>query len=505
MSNSTTVPVNGGGLGNPKWDKSFLGHPLGLMTLFFTEMWERFSYYGMRAILILFMVAPTETGGMGFDVVKAGAIYGLYTASVYLLGLPGGWIADNIVGQRRAVFLGGVLIAVGHGILSLPTQDLFYWGLLVIAPGVGLLKPNISAMVGQLYRKGDPRRDAGFSIYYIGINVGALMAPVACGYVGQMINWHLGFLIAGIGMTLGLVQFWLGGKFLGTAGVVPGGAPTPEARAVARKRGFTGGLITAAVVAAVAALTGSGAVNVSPEDVANIFGIILVLVTLGFFGWLFGANSWTKDERNKLIVVTIFFVAVIFFWSAFEQAGSTLNLFAERNTRNEVFGTAFPASWFQSVNALFIILLAPVFAALWMGLGKREPSSPAKFAVGLLLVGAGFALMLIPADDAQNGSLVSPWWLVGMYLLHTLGELCVSPVGLSAMTKLAPERVTGLIMGVWFLGPAIANYVSGRVAGLYESMPLTELFGLVTAFAVGSALVMAVLVPWAKRLMGEVR
>ncbi|MCW5964751.1 MAG: peptide MFS transporter [Bryobacterales bacterium] len=505
MSDTNTVAANGGSLGNPKWDTWFFGHPRGLSTLFFTEMWERFSYYGMRAILILFMVAPLETGGMGFDVVKAGAIYGLYTASVYLLSLPGGWIADNLIGQRRAVLLGGVLIAAGHYVLSLPTQELFYWGLLVIAPGVGLLKPNISAMVGQLYRKGDGRRDSGFSIYYMGINIGAFLAPLACGYVGQRIDWHLGFLIAGVGMTLGLVQFWLGGSFLGTAGIQPGGSTTPEALAVAKKRGLTGGLITAAVIGAVVLATYSGVVELSPEDVANLFGVVLLVVTLAFFGWLFGAGNWTRDERNKLVVVVIFFVATVFFWSAFEQAGSTLNLFAERSTRNEFFGIGFPASWFQSLNALFIIALAPVFAWLWVWLGKREPASPTKFALGLLLVGAGFGVMIFAAQSAADGSLVSPWWLSVMYLLHTLGELCVSPVGLSAITKLAPERVTGLIMGVWFLSPAVANYISGRLAGLYESMPLEQLFGLVTAFTIGSAVVMALLVPWAKRLMGEVK
>ncbi len=505
MSNNDTAAALGGSLGNPKWDTWFFGHPRGLSTLFFTEMWERFSYYGMRAILILFMVAPTETGGMGFDVVKAGSIYGLYTASVYLLSLPGGWIADNLIGQRRAVLLGGVLIAVGHYILSLPTQELFYWGLLVIAPGVGLLKPNISAMVGQLYNKGDGRRDAGFSIYYMGINIGAFLSPLACGYVGQMIDWHLGFLIAGVGMTLGLVQFWLGASFLGTAGIKPGGATTPEALASAKKRGLTGGLITAAIVGAVLLLANTGMVALSPEDVANLFGVVLLVVTLAFFGWLFGAGNWTRDERNKLIVVVIFFVATVFFWSAFEQAGSTLNLFAERSTRNEFLGLPFPASWFQSLNALFIIALAPVFAWLWVWLGKREPASPAKFSFGLFLVGAGFAVMLIPAQAAASGELVSPGWLTVMYLLHTLGELCVSPVGLSAITKLAPERVAGLIMGVWFLSPAVANYISGRLAGLYESMPLVQLFGLVTAFTIGSAVVMALLVPWAKRLMGEVK
>ncbi len=502
---SDTANPSNTSLGDPKWDKAFFGHPRGLSTLFFTEMWERFSYYGMRAILILYMTASVETGGLGFDVVKAGAIYGLYTGMVYLLSLPGGWIADNILGQRKAVFLGGILIASGHFILSLPTNDPFYYGLMVLAPGVGLLKPNVSAMVGQLYQKTDNRRDAGFSIYYMGINIGAFMSPLICGYVGQRVDWHLGFLIGGIGMVLGLIQFALGGSFLGDAGIKPPGAKTPEALAVAKKRGFVAGLVTAGIAAAVVLMANSGMIDVSPEGISNLFGLLLLLVTVAFFTWLFGFNQWTSSERNKLIVVGIFFVSTIFFFSAFEQAGSTLNLFAERSSNNVLLGVGFPASWYQSLNALFIIALAPVFAALWMWLGPKEPSSPTKFTFGLLFVGLGFGVMIYAARAAANGELVSPMWLVATYLLHTIGELCLSPVGLSAMTKLAPERVTGLVMGVWFLGPSIANYISGRLAGFYESMPLWELFGIVTAFSIGSAVVMALLVPWVKRLMGEVR
>lgn len=492
-------------LGDPKWDKAFFGHPRGLSTLFFTEMWERFSYYGMRAILILFMTASLDTGGMGFDVVKAGAIYGLYTGMVYLLTLPGGWIADNILGQRKAVFLGGILIASGHFILSVPSQEFFYYGLMVLAPGVGLLKPNISAMVGQLYQKNDNRRDAGFSIYYMGINVGAFMSPLICGYVGQRVDWHLGFMVGGIGMVLGLIQFALGGSFLGDAGIKPLGSATPEALALAKKRGFIAGLATAGIAGAAVLMANAGMIDVSPEGISNLFGLLLLVVTVVFFTWLFGFNPWTTAERNKLIVVAIFFIATIFFFSAFEQAGSTLNLFAERSSHNILFGMDFPASWYQSLNALFIIALAPVFAWLWVWLGRKEPSSPTKFACGLLFVSLGFAVMIFAAMAAGNGVLVSPMWLVATYLLHTIGELCLSPVGLSAMTKLAPERVTGLVMGVWFLGPSIANYISGRLAGFYESMPLWQLFGLVTGFSLASAVVMALLVPWAKRLMGEVR
>ncbi|MDZ7639888.1 MAG: peptide MFS transporter [Bryobacterales bacterium] len=432
MSNTANP---GSSLGNPKWDKAFFGHPRGLSTLFFTEMWERFSYYGMRAILILFMTASLDTGGMGFDVVKAGAIYGLYTGMVYLLSLPGGWIADNILGQRKSVFLGGILIAAGHFILSVPTQDLFYYGLMVIAPGVGLLKPNVSAMVGQLYSKTDPRRDSGFSIYYMGINLGAFLSPLICGYVGQRVDWHLGFMIGGIGMVLGLIQFSFGGSFLGDAGVKPPGSATPEALAVAKRRGFTAGLVTAGLVAAAVLMANAGMIDVSPEGISNLFGVLLLVVTVAFFTWLFGFNDWSSGERNKLIVVCIFFVATIFFWSAFEQAGSTLNLFAERSTNNSVAGLDFPASWFQSLNALFIIALAPVFAWLWMWLGPKEPSSPTKFALGLLFVGLGFAVMIFAAMAAGDGQRVSPMWLTVMYLLHTIGELCLSPVGLSAMTE----------------------------------------------------------------------
>ena len=505
MSTDATAGPSNASLGNPKWDKAFLGHPRGLSTLFFTEMWERFSYYGMRALLILFMTAPVATGGMGFDVVKSGALYGLYTGMVYLLSLPGGWIADNILGQRKAVVLGGIFIACGHFILSIPSQDFFYYGLMVIAPGVGLLKPNVSAMVGQLYSKTDNRRDAGFSLYYMGINIGAFLSPLICGYVGQRVDWHMGFMIGGIGMVLGLIQFVLGGTFLGEAGIKPPGSLTPEAIAKAKRSGLIGGLVTAGLVALMVVMANAGMLDLSPEGISNLFGILLLVVTAAFFSWLFGLNKWTSDERNKLIVVTIFFVATIFFWSAFEQAGSTLNLFAERSTENVALGYDFPASWFQSLNSLFIITLAPVFAWLWVWLGPKEPSSPMKFAIGLLFVGLGFALMIFAAMAAANGDRVSPMWLTVMYLLHTIGELCLSPVGLSAMTKLAPGRVTGLVMGVWFLGPSIANYISGRLAGFYESMPLSQLFGLVTLFSIGSAVVMLVIVPWSKRLMGEVR
>ena len=482
-------------------DKRFFGHPRGLATLFFTEMWERFSYYGMRALLILFMVAGVDKGGLGFDVAKAGAIYGLYTALVYMANLPGGWIADRILGQRRAVLYGGIVIALGHFSMAVPGLATFYLGLALIVVGTGLLKPNISTMVGQLYGPNDHRRDAGFSIFYMGINIGAFLSPLACGYVGQTINWHWGFGLAGIGMTLGLVQYTLGGKFLGDAGLYP--VPAKDAaEAAAQKRWLSIGIVaTAAAIGALALLSVSGVVVITAQGIANIVGVLLIVLSVGVFTWLLRAGDWTPVEKKRLIVICVLFLASALFWSAFEQAGSTLNLFAERSTSKEVLGYTYPASWFQSINSLFIIALAPVLAWLWV---RKEISSPAKFAWGLIFVGLGFVVMVAAGLRAQSGVQVSAIWLWLTYLLHTIGELCLSPVGLSAFTKLAPARVAGLMMGVWFLSTSIGDYLGGRMAALYESWSLPSLFGAVAAFCIVLGLALAAFVKPMKKLMGGV-
>jgi len=489
---------------SPPLERSFFGHPRGLATLFFTELWERFSYYGMRAILILFMTASAATGGLGLDVAVAGAIYGLYTSGVYMMSLPGGWVADRILGQRRAVLVGGVLIALGQFCLAVPGPPaLFYSGLLIIVLGTGLLKPNISTMVGQLYAPGDPRRDAGFSIFYMGINLGAFFAPLVVGWVGQRVDWHLAFALAGIGMTLGLIQYAAGGKALGNAGLRPVEPRTPEEKQVWHRQFRYGLAGLAAVLALVAALGLSGAA--STVGIANGFGAALLILVAALFGWLFFAADWSPVERKRLVVVGVLFLAASLFWSAFEQAGSTLNLFAQRATRTRIFGFDFPASWLQSVNALFIILLAPVFAWLWVRLGRREPGSPAKFSLGLISLGAGFAVLALGATYTLGGEQVSPMWLIVTYLLHTIGELCLSPVGLSAMTKLAPVRVAGLMMGVWFMSNAVGNYIGGRLASFYEALPLPALFGVIAAFAIGAGLILAVFVRPMNRLMGGVK
>jgi POT family proton-dependent oligopeptide transporter len=480
------------------WDRSFFGHPRGLSTLFFTEMWERFSYYGMRAILILFMTATVGHGGLGFPTSKAGSIYGLYTAMVFLMSMPGGWIADRIIGHRRAVFIGGVFITAGHFSIAVPTLSTFYAGLLFIVIGTGLLKPNMSTMVGALYSPTDARRDAGFSIFYMGINLGAMIAPLVCGYLAENINWHYGFSAAGVGMTLGLIQYAFGTKYLGDAGVATCGDDSD-------RRLFQRILIGIGVVAIVATgLIYSGVFEISAESLAGAFGLILTLIVVAFFTWLLTAKGYTPLERKRFWGILVLFISSSAFWGAYEQAGSTLNLFAERGTNLHAWDLPlwglFRASYFQSFNSFFILALAPVFAWLWMNLGKRNPSIPAKFILGLVGVGAGFAI-LIPV---ANGTMASPWWLTLTYLLHTMGELCLSPVGLSATTKLAPARIAGLMMGVWFLSDSVGNYVGGMLAAGYEKYPLPELFGGVAVFCGLVALVMLAVLKPIKSLMGGV-
>ncbi len=488
-------------------DTRFFGHPRGLSTLFFTEMWERFSYYGMRALLILFMTAPVADGGLGFDTARAGAVYGLYTAMVYLTTLPGGWIADTFIGAQRAVLYGGLLITAGHFSMAIPSLTAFYVGLLLIVLGTGLLKGNVSVIVGRLYAPDDERRDAGYSIFYMGINLGSFLSPLVCGYLGQRISWHVGFASAGVGMLFGVVQFALGRRHLGSAGLTPGRSDATPDGIRARRRGRQALTAAGVISAAVALALVTGWLRPDVTLVADIAGYLLLGITVVFFAWLYlFSTGWTPGERRRLYLIGVLFLAAALFWSEFEQAGSTLNLFAERSTDNRAFGLDFPSSWFQSANAIFIIVFAPVFAWMWVRLAQRrlEPSSVTKFAVGLVFVGAGFATLIVPAALADTGVRVSPWWLTLTYLLHTWGELALSPVGLSAMSTLAPARIGGLVMGVWFLASSVGNYIGGRLAAFYEAMPLPRLFGAVAAFGIGAGLLMFLLArPMARRAQGN--
>ena len=489
-------------------DTSFFGHPRGLATLFFTEMWERFSYYGMRAILIFYMVHKISEGGLGFGDAKAGSVYGLYTSMVYLLCLGGGWIADRVTGQRRAVLIGGIFIAAGEFCLVVPSEVSFYAGLVLLMMGTGLLKGNVSTIVGQLYARGDARRDSGFSIFYMGINIGALISPIFCGWVGETISWRWGFGLAGIGMLAGLVQYVLQGKYLGSAGLHP--ASTGNAELDRRqKRNATlavgGGLGFLAVLGILGA---TGVLALTATAISDGVGWVQLAISVAVFSWLLLGGGWSPEERKRSGAILVLFVASALFWASFEQAGSTLSLFAERNTdRHLAFGFLFPASWFQFVQPIFVVALAPVFAWLWIALNRRrlEPPSPGKFTLGLVFAGLAFAILVPAAQAATKGTQVAMWWLIGTYFLQTLGELSLSPVGLSAMSKLAPDRAAGFMMGIWFLSISIGNWLAGKAVSLSASMAMPTLFGAVAGFSMVAALALAVLIKPTVRLMSGVK
>lgn len=479
-------------------------HPRGLSTLFFTEMWERFSYYGMRALLTLFMVAPVASGGMGLDTVQAASIYGTYSFSVYLLSIPGGYLADAFLGARRSVLIGGTTIALGHFALSVPSDMAFYTGLVLVAAGTGLFKPNISALVGNLYARDDERRDAGFSIFYTGINLGAFIAPFVTGFLAQHLafkswlgsmgfdplqSWHWGFGAAGVGMSIAMLVFVRRSAMFETIGA----APVVSSLALRR---------LALVALATVALMGL----VMLSDRAGFewlrWSFIMGPAVAGFF-----LSRSADPELRRLAAITVFFIAATIFWAIFEQAGVTIALFADTLTNRGEPGAEFPSAWFQSLNPLFVITLAPLFAWSFLRLGARQPSSPVKFVLGLIFLALSFGLM-VPAAQLTAAGKISPFWLVGMFLLQTIGELFVSPVGLSLMTRLAPPRWTGLILGLWFLAFALGSKFAGVLGGGFTAEDpngLARFFLDQSVFVAFAAVVLLALVPWLKRQMGDVR
>lgn len=547
----------------------FFGHPRGLSTLFFTELWERFSYYGMRALLVLFMTSEAigNNPGLGFSVGKATAIYGLYTFFVYVLSLPGGWVADKMWGQRKAVFVGGCIIAAGHFSMALPAIEFFYLGLGLIVIGTGLLKPNVSSMVGDLYPEGGARRDAGFSIFYMGINFGAILGPLLCGLLGEGYNWHYGFSLAGIGMVLGLISYKIGGKYLGAAGDLK----TGESEDVINKRSrrfYVGVSIIAAIIVLFGFLMTSGAITITLASLAEYLGYAAVAITIGFFAYIIFFGGHTTDEKKKLGVIFWLFILAALFWSGFEQAGSSLNLFAADLTdrsfgpstflsnwgaffvtillaiptfyfsykvikRDDIWkvakivvgfssfgvivllywlfnrigiGWEIPASTLQLINPTFIVIFAPIFGFMWTWLAARNanPSIPVKFGLGLFGLSAGFFVLSWGAANASATNLVSPAWLVVTYFLHTAGELCLSPVGLSSMTKLAPKSRVSQMMGIWFVAAALGNLFAGLIAGQLETLAPDSLFWSVALIVGGGGIVALLAAPPVRKLMGEV-
>jgi POT family proton-dependent oligopeptide transporter len=451
-------------------------HPIGLYTLFFTEMWERLSYYGMRALLVLFMVDSVR-GGMALSDKTAASIYGLYTAGVYLAALPGGWLADRFFGAQKAVWYGGIIIAAGHFVLAIPKTETFFLGLLLVVIGTGMLKPNVSAMVGELYPEGGARRDAGFSIFYMGINLGAFIGPFICGTLGEKVNWHYGFGSAGIGMVLGLIQYRLLKKNLGEAGLRPGTAGQ------ASNSQKLAAICAALVLVSVVTLGIAGVIKFNPVAMARGTTTVLVGIAVVFFGGVLLFGKLDSTEKKRVGVILILCATGALFWAGFEQAGSSFNLFAERYTKRLLAfaGCQFltPASWFQSVGPIFVITLAPVMGALWVSLARRNlnPSIPMKFGFGLILLGLGFLVLAGAAVFVARGQKVWPVWLITTYLLHTFGELCVSPVGLSSVTKLAPKRFVGQMMGAWFLATSLGNLIAGRIAAEFNPNAVGEMPG----------------------------
>jgi POT family proton-dependent oligopeptide transporter len=459
-------------------------YPPGLVALFLVEMWERFSYYGMRAILILYLVDKVQNSGLGLATADAAAIYGLYTASAYILALPGGWIADRFWGCKRAIIAGGVIIMIGHILLAVSgsAAAIFFVGLACIAIGTGLLKPNISTMVGQLYDRNDiGGRDAGFSFFYMGINIGAILGGLIAGYLGENWGWHWGFGAAAVAMLLGLINFLRASR---TSLRDKGGTPAvhlhPDAATGRRDHvvtGAIGGLVV--LLVAVSALTGQISLA-SAQGLAQAMGMVIITIAIGFFLNIYFAGDLSGAEKRRMIVLAFLFVGAALFWSGFEQAGSSLNLFANDLTRREIGSFTVPASWFQNLNSLFIIILTPAFAAFWIYAEERWTIPVfVKFGLGLIFMGLGYLILVPAAHTAATGVKVSALFLVCTYLLHTVGELMLSPVGLSTFSRLAPERFTSQMMGFWFVAASLGNLMAGLLAA---GMDTEHAAGLPVAF-----------------------
>ncbi|GAB4020012.1 peptide MFS transporter [Spirosoma sp. KCTC 42546] len=490
-------------------DKTTLfGHPAGLFVLFFTEMWERFSYYGMRAILLLFLIDNVR-GGLGLNETEGAAIYGIYTASVYLLSLPGGWIADTILGQRKSIWYGGLIIMLGHIILAIPSgPGLFYAGLCTVAMGTGLLKPNISSVVGELYPEGGARKDAAFSIFYMGINLGSLLGIFTVGYLGQRVGWHYGFGAAAVAMALGLVTFRLfGQRFLGEHGNYVVQPPT-EASSTGNRSLLA---FLAVIIVLLTTLQLTGVLDMTTaQGLARAMGTIISLIAVGYFVYILLAGGLDTVEKKRVVVLFVFFLASALFWAGNEQQGSSLQIFADRYTDLNLFGWQMPSSWFQNLNPAFILTFSPVLAMLWVFLANRKISYsvPAKFATSLILLGLAYVIMVIASKLALEGTRISPFYLSSTYLFFTLGELFLSPVGLSAFSKLAPKRYTSQLMGVWFVGTSLGNLIAGLFAGGFDEKNVSQMpsmFQSVAYFSLGFGFLLLLLAKPLRKWMGGIQ
>lgn len=478
--------------------RGFFGHPRGLFTLFFTEFWERFSYYGMRAILVFYLYYKVSQGGLGFNQTLALSIMSIYGSLVYMSGVIGGWLADRVFGTARAVFYGGILIMFGHIALSIPgSKAMFFVSMILIVLGTGLLKPNVSTVVGEMYAEGDPRRDSGFSIFYMGINLGAFIAPFIVGTLGMSYNFHLGFGIAAIGMFVGLIVFLVTKKnSLGLAGTFVANplSPSEKKRALTR---FVIAIIIIAILLGILIPSGYFTFN----RFLTLVSILGILIPACYFIIMYNSPKTTKTERSRVLAYIPLFIASVMFWSIEEQGSTILANYADKRTQLNFAGIHIIPAWFQSLNPLFIIVLAPVFGWLWIKLGKRQPSIPRKFSFGLIFAGLSFLVILLPAYFGGSHSLVNPLWLVLSYLLAVIGELSLSPVGLSATTKLAPAAFSAQTMSLWFLSDAAAQALNAILAQFYS--PKTEMayFGTIGAVAIVLGFVLFAIAPVIQKSM----
>lgn len=468
-------------------DRGFFGHPAGLSTLFFTEMWERMSYYGMRGLLVLFMTAALMDGGMGLTESDANAIYGLYTGFVYFMGLAGGWIADRLLGSQKAVWYGGIVIMCGHITLAIPNHSTFFVGLILVVMGTGLLKPNISALVGGLYSHDDQRRDAGYTLYYMCINLGSIIGYTFCGLLAEKLGWHYGFGLAAIGMALGLIYYYKASHKLKGVGV----EPTVRLGRKAQSQSWLIIWSCVVIVGVIAGLMISGLLRFSPVVIAQYVAVVILAIFALCFIAIFLFGKLTNHETKRVAALLLICIASACFFSGFEQAGSSLNLFGQNFTDRVIGGFEIPTTWLQNANPIFIVVLSPFIAALWINLGKRmlDPSYGIKCAIGVIIMGSGFVVMYFAAHVAASSIKAPIYWLVMTYFLHSVGELCLSPVALSAVSKLSPRRFTSQLMGVFILTYSIGSVIAGLVAGEFDSNNIQEMPGLFLQIFIFTAIV----------------
>src|SRR5210317_418846 len=445
-------------------DTAFFGHPIGLKTLFLTERWERMSYYGMRALLVLYMTGSL-TGfnpGMGLSAMDANAIYGIYVGMVYFMVVPGGWIADNILGHQKAVLLGAIIIALGHFTLAIPIEQTFFLGLILVVLGTGMLKGNISTIVGSLYRDNDQRRDSGYTIFYMSINIGSTLGFLICSYLGEKIGWHYGFGAAGVGMAFGVYQYINYRHLLGDAGLNPN--DMLDSRRASLISWTKRSLVLMFIVIGLGLF---GLISIDPRVFAENFAYFLTIVAGAYFIYLYGFAGLNSSEKKNLLLLFVLFIGAAAFWSGFDQSASSLSIFARDYTDLSIAGFIIPIGWLQFANPIFVVTFAPIFAGIWAHLGRMnmDPSLPLKFAIGLIFMALSFIVMVYAVKLAMVSAPVGMQWLLITYLLQTWGELALSPIGLSAFSKYSPKKYIGQMFGLWFLASAIGGVLAGLLGG----------------------------------------